>query len=90
MENVDRMLVDYYQSPDFREDLLEWVATPAKSASLRQHIVRQMNDNRFSLGRHLTDEMQVFQSRFITGDMSYNDLLRFVQDYVSTIRVNPR
>lgn len=90
MENVDTMLVNYYQSEEFRQDLLSWVAEPAKSADLRQHMVLQMNTNRTALGRQLTDELRVSQGRFIAGDMLYDDLLRFVQEYVSTIRVKPR
>lgn len=90
MENVDRMLVDYYQSDGFRQDLSEWVAAPRKSVPLRQHIVVQMNTNRAALGRQLNDELQAAQRRFIAGDMSYDDMLRFIQEYVSTIRVAAR
>lgn len=90
MENVDKMLVDYYQSDGFRQDARGWVAAPRRAVRLRQHIVLQMNTNRSALGRRLTDELQMTQKRFIVGDMSYDDMLRFVQDYVSTIRLNPR
>ena len=90
MENVDQMLVEYYRSEDFRQDLAEWVAAPRKSEPLRQHIVVQMNSNRAALGRQLTDVLQSAQRRFIAGDMSYEDMMRFVQDYVLTIRVAAR
>lgn len=90
MENVDQMLVEYYRSEDFRQDLAEWVAAPRKSEPLRQHIVVQMNSNRTSLGRGLTENLRATQRRFIAGDMSYDDMLRFVQEYVRTIRVTAR
>ena len=90
MDNVDKMLVDYYQSEGFRQDLSEWVAAPRRSVPLRQHIVVQMNTNRAALGRKLNDELQSSQRRFVAGDMSYDDMLHFIQEYVSTIRIAAR
>jgi hypothetical protein len=89
MENVDQMIVDYYQSEGFRQDLLSWVETPRKSANLRRHIVLQMNANRLASGQHLTPERQGVQDRFIAGEMGYDELVGFMQEYVATIPIRP-
>jgi hypothetical protein len=87
MEHVEQMIVDYYRSAEFRNDLATWVVDPGKSVRLREHIVRQMNTNRAALGRALTDDLELLQKRFVSGAMSYDDLAGFVESYVATIRL---
>lgn len=90
IKEVDRMIFDYYQSAEFHQDLLNWVSTPRRSAILREQIVRQMNANRTALGCHLDNTLHVSQTRFIYGEMSYEELLVFIEAYVRTMKVNPR
>jgi hypothetical protein len=87
MEEVDRMIIDYYRSDEFRQDLLMWVSTPQRSAKLRQQIVRQMNTNRTVSGRPLDELLQAAQDRFVSGQMCYEELLAFIERYIETMAV---
>jgi len=90
MEEVDRMILDYYQSAEFRQDLRSWVSAPRRSSILREQIVRQMNANRAAVGCHLDNVLKVSQTRFTSGEMSYEEMLMFIEGYVGTLRGSPR
>ena len=85
MNEVDRMVIDYYRSDEFRQDLLTWVSTPQRSAKLRQQIVRQMNTNCTVSGWHLDEVLLASQDRFVSGQMSYEELLEFIERYIETM-----
>ncbi|MDQ1924561.1 hypothetical protein [Massilia pseudoviolaceinigra] len=75
-------LVDYYQSPEFADDVVGQIGQdPNKAKIYRQHIVDRLNTSLRKAGVAISDAMAQEQDRFVFADMPIADLVAQARIY---------
>lgn len=69
-------LIEYYQSPDFADDVVGHIGQDSSKARIyRQHIVDRLNTSLQNNGGAISDVVIQAQERFVRADMPVADLV---------------